>query len=205
MVHLYEMIEDVGIEYVMTLSRERLQKNFVSTPSNDLIYYVVSGLSPQELIDMVSAQVLKRTMKRVKPLDLMDFISYLNDSNEVGEYFERTTFQQKFKQECPERIWREMMEHPKMIMSLLENQYITPSMMVHQFSGMKLHQLVSMRRFKKVFAFLFDPLLTLVRHSLFPMKKGLTFSGKEVRHEVCLSARKSYSSDMVTHIMSFLV
>ena len=203
-VPLYDLIENNGIEYVLSLPQERIQAKFRNTPNDELIYYMITGLRPDELVELVSSSVLKSKMKQLNYFELFDFISYLDNAKDVSTFFDSSTFIKKFLDNCPRSCYRVLVEQPKMFRSLLDHNYLTPSVFVRQYQDTKLDDIIKMMKRIPAFSYLFKPLLTLVEHSIFPVKYGTSFNG-ERSQTIVDCANKVYSKDMVGYIMNFLV
>ena len=165
---------------------------------------MITGLRPDELVELVSSSVLKSKMKQLNYFELFDFISYLDNAKDVSTFFDSSTFIKKFLDNCPRSCYRVLVEQPKMFRSLLDHNYLTPSVFVRQYQDTKLDDIIKMMKRIPAFSYLFKPLLTLVEHSIFPVKYGTSFNG-ERSQTIVDCANKVYSKDMVGYIMNFLV
>ena len=95
MVALYDLIESKGIDYVKSLPSKKIQRKFLESPPEDLVMYVITGLSVEELKELFTEEVVRKSLKYLPSDDLFTFLYYIY--KDVERCFDKPTFHKKSK------------------------------------------------------------------------------------------------------------
>lgn len=198
---LYDMIEHYGMQDVLErTSLRRRQRILEETDADELIYYFIIGLSADECLSLFG-ESLQPALRRMSPSDMFTAFSYV-DRADIPTLFSPKTIRRNVGQLHTELV-RCCLDYERHFRYLLDHDWVDALTIRRGARFLTLSQISFIVRTRPAFLCIFNPILLMARHCVFPVRSGTTFRGT-VCPAACASARR-LGTDVRDHVMSFLV
>jgi hypothetical protein len=201
MMKLYDMIENYGMQDVLErTSLRRRQRILEETDDDELIYYFIIGLTGDEC-ESLFGDALQPAMHRMPPSDMFTAFSYV-DRHEIPCFFSPKTIRRNVTKLGAELV-RCCLDYERHFQYLLRHDLVDVMTIRRGARYLTLSQIAYIVRVRPSFLSIFNSILAMARHCVFPVRHGTTFGGA-VCASTCASARR-LGTDVRDHVMSFLV
>jgi hypothetical protein len=194
-----DLIDERGPRYVCkkyTLAeRDEILEN-LDIYNMDFLFRM--GLTKEELMKLFSKGALQRRIRNSSFNTLMLTCDLLPVT-----IIEKEEFYQKFKELTYHRMCYYFTYYRATMKKFISENYLTEKLLCRVLSKSTLEQILHVGESNSYLIPMVKGLKKMVYHSLFPIRKGTGFRGKE-EESILVSAQRAYCKGVIENIVSFI-